>query len=300
MPLVDQKLKELLDIMREGMTRQDFLAAFKEVIEHAKKIEQKLGVKIDDRIQSAEDKLDELEELYKEAVRKVENEATRIVEDNESTLSNIKKWAMQKISDLFLRSHVSDALNQKIEEFNVKMDKVDERIAEISSFIPPDASTVALEASKLAQEELKTLLPTIPKLEEELPKLGEPIRDTLELLPDGEKLKIEAIEQLREELDELKKQIRTGGKTVFVGGGSGGGGRIVKSYDLSTSLDGSTKTFNLPALWRVISVHLSSFPNVLRETTDYTYTPTTVTFTSEIDAATSLASGQTCVVIYSE
>lgn len=86
------------------------------------------------------------------------------------------------------------------------------------------------------------------------------------------------------------------------GGGSASGGRIVKSYDLSGSLDGSTKTFSLPAFYRIISVHLSSVPNILRETTDYTFDPNlmTITFTDEINASTSLASGQTLVIVYAE
>ena len=126
----------------------------------------------------------------------------------------------------------------------------------------------------------------------------EQIRNKLEMLDGNERLKMEAIKDLKEKLEEMEKKIP---KNVYVGG-SAGGGRIVKSYDISSSLNGVLKTFSLPAFWRVISVHLSSFPNILRETTDYTTSASamTITFTSEIDAGTSLATGQTLVVIYSE
>lgn len=71
---------------------------------------------------------------------------------------------------------------------------------------------------------------------------------------------------------------------------------LFQDVDLSSQLDGATKTFNIAAVWNIISVHLSSFPHALRKGTDFTYTPTSITFTSEIDAALSLASGQTCVL----
>ena len=110
----------------------------------------------------------------------------------------------------------------------------------------------------------------------------------------GLKRKLEAISG---QLEELKKKEP---KIVYTGGGGGTGGKIVKAYDLSSQLDGSTKTFKLPSFWRVISVHLSSFPNILRPTVDYTvnYSESSITFTSEIDASTSLSKGQTLIVIY--
>ena len=131
------------------------------------------------------------------------------------------------------------------------------------------------------------------------PDNGEMIVSKLESLEDKDKLKISAIKNLEEELEKLKKQKDW---QVIYSGGGGGGGRIVKSYDISSELNGSTKTFSLPAFWRVISVNSSSFPNAFRETTDYTTDAAamTITFTSEIDAPTTLATGQTIIVIYAE
>lgn len=73
---------------------------------------------------------------------------------------------------------------------------------------------------------------------------------------------------------------------------------VIKDYDLSSRLDGVTKTFNIPAVWNIVSVSLSSYPyGSLRKGIDYTWTPTSITFTSEIDAATQLASGQKCILV---
>lgn len=118
----------------------------------------------------------------------------------------------------------------------------------------------------------------------------EEIRNKLELLQGDERLTIDAIKDLREELEALKKQRGS----VIQGGIIGRD--LIKDYDLSSQLDGVTKTFNLPAVWNIVSVDLSSFPHALRKNIDYTYTQTSITFTSQIDAATSLATGQTCVL----
>lgn len=132
------------------------------------------------------------------------------------------------------------------------------------------------------------------RIEKNLPALGGAVRDSLELLPEGEKLKIEAIENLRKELDELRK------RPVYTGGGgiTGTGARdLVKDIDISASLDGVTTTFNIQSIWNIVSVSLDSYPwGTLRKTIDYTFTSTSITFTSTIDPATQLASGQRCIL----
>lgn len=69
--------------------------------------------------------------------------------------------------------------------------------------------------------------------------------------------------------------------------------------DLSSQLDGSTKTFTIPPNRMILDVKCSSFPHVFRETTDYVVSGIsreTFTFTSEISATTTLASGQTLII----
>lgn len=129
------------------------------------------------------------------------------------------------------------------------------------------------------------------------PDMAEDIRNKLELLEGDERLKIEAIKNLREELDKLHKSIIAVRQAPIV---SGGGKGHIRPYDLSSQLDGSTKTFNLPANWTVISVVSASFPNAFRPIIDYTFTPTSITFTSQINEGTTLATGQSVIVIYEE
>ena len=183
---------------------------------------------------------------------------------------------------------VSGSLNDSIqqsratsdESLNTAIKQLREEVKRVQGMIPklPDYTEQFME--------LESKIPTIPEKD-----AGEDMRNALEALPDGDKLAIDAIQDLRKELNALK-QIRTSG-------GDGGGivGRdLVRNYDLSEHLDGATKTFNLPAIWSIVSVATSSFPNVLRPVIDYTYTGQSITFTDEIDAPTTLASGQTVVL----
>ena len=79
-----------------------------------------------------------------------------------------------------------------------------------------------------------------------------------------------------------------------------GTGNATKYYDLSSQLNGVLKTFTIPSNLRVIDVRSSSTPIAFRQTTDYTYTSTSITFTDEISASTTLATGQTLYIIYAE
>lgn len=93
-------------------------------------------------------------------------------------------------------------------------------------------------------------------------------RDGLEGLKGKERLDVSAIKGLTEEFKKLRKSIKKNTRTPIFGGAGGGGysgGRSILAYDLSPHLDGSTKTFSLPAFWRIIMVESSSSPGSLRK-----------------------------------
>lgn len=169
------------------------------------------------------------------------------------------------------RSASGQTLAQSLAALREEINEVQARIPEL-----PDYSD--------RFDAIEKKIPTLPP-----EKLGEDYRNALEALPVGDKLAIEAIEGLREELDKVRK----GGR---VSGGGVTSRDVFKDYDLSPYLDGVSKTFNIPAVWNIISVDTSSFPHALRKNVDYTYTSQTITFTSEIDAATTLAAGQTVIL----
>jgi hypothetical protein len=112
------------------------------------------------------------------------------------------------------------------------------------------------------------------------------IRNALELLEGEERLDASAIKNLEKYVKEYAP--KSNGTNFVISRGA------VKMFDLSDQLDGSTKTFALPAS--------SSFPHIMRPTIDYTSdgAAMTLTFTDEIDASTVLNSDQTITLIYAE
>ena len=131
------------------------------------------------------------------------------------------------------------------------------------------------------------------------PDLPEVIVSKLESLEDDERLDVKAIKGIEELVKRLEKKID--GKVIY--GGGGGSRRHTTKYDLSPYLNGVLKTFSLPAFWDIVSVHTGgSDPTTFRPITDYVDDAGagTITFTSEINEAATLASGQTILVVYNE
>lgn len=268
-----EKLLELLKVANDGLSKEDFTAAFKVVVDLVKKLQA-----------SNKEVVDNLESKYSDRVDQL---IKRLESTSLSSLGEIKEEVQAELAKI--GEQVTARLNEVKDGKPGKDANVDEVVAK---------------ASSIAVQEVTALIPTteavLKEVETNLPQLGLPIRDALELLPDGEKLKIEAIQDLREKLDELERKIISTGKTIYVPTGGGGGGRTVYVYDLSNQLDGVTKTFSLPAFWRIIGIQSSSFPGAFRPTTDYTSDSgaSTITFTSEINAAGTLATGQTLIIQY--
>ncbi len=286
-----EKLQELLKLANDGLSKEDFLSAFKAVIEFVKKAEQNLTTVIDDKVTSAEqevlqakNRLSELEQTYQETLRQIE-------QDNQSTLSNLKKWALERVGELFIKGSIDQRVTKKLGE-------VDSKLAEFEGISSPDTASIAREAARMAQDALLPQLPTLEQFKLDIPKFGDEIRDALELLQGEERLDISAIKGLQEIIDGLKQLSQSRGIHALP---TSGGGRIVKSYDLSPKLDGITNVFSLPAMWRIIEVKLFSKP-VLQPTVDWVYDAVahTLTFNAGVDPATDLAAGQTCLIIYGE
>jgi len=260
--------KELFNLMESGMTKKEFLEAFKQIVELIKKLQtsnsKTMSVFGSDYIQT----VNEIKANYDKDMSDVKEKAMR--------------YCMEEMAKI-TRSHENRILG------------VESMVNGMEAEITP---RIALKASEIARGEVLPLIPTIEAIEEDLPQLGLASRDGLELLPEEDKLKIEAIKGLREELDKLEKRIML--KTVSFGGGGGVGKHNVVYYDLSPSLDGVTRTFTLPSFYKIVDVKLNSVP-VMRLDTDYTVdgSLSTITFTDEI-SLNDISSGMSCVILYSE
>ena len=268
-------------------------------------------------------KLQKLEEIIKIVERDVPSTSevaelvATIIQVVKETKEFLEKQAIENKKDL--NSFVNRATEQEVTKIAEALDVLEKKAEKVTKSINEKTKLDLDSITKNLYLELSKLRSLIPKeanftevygkikeVEGKIPKVpdeigAEKVRDKLESLEGEERLKIKSIYKLREELDELKKKIDS--KVMPMGGGSSGGGRIVKTYDLSDSLNGVLKTFSLPAFWRVLVVHLASSPfSASRPTTDYTTDASamTITFTAQIDAATQLATGQSCLIEYSE
>lgn len=127
------------------------------------------------------------------------------------------------------------------------------------------------------------------------PDTGKQIVDKINELPLEEEYQIgvEHIKGLLKRLEKMDEKSRLNQNNP----GGISGRDIIKDVDISTQLDGVTTTFNIGAVYNIISISLSSYPyGSLRKNVDYTWTGTSVTFTSTIDPATQLSLGQQCIL----
>lgn len=233
----------------------------------------------------------------------------KLIKDVQATLSSnvssVEKDFAEKIKEVSesltesenaLEKMLADNKKESAENFELVDDEIKKIYKAISSIPQFDSSEI--------KKEISDIYVLVEKLSKKVGDIKMPTpeetRDALEKLDGEDRLDVSAIKGIEALFKRLFAQMKPTSKAIFVGGGGNGGGRIVKAYDLSSQLNGVLKTFALPSNWRVISVQASSFPNTLRPTVDYTFTSSSITFTSEIDAGSTLATGQTLIVIYSE
>lgn len=292
MELSDKKKEKLLNAVKEG------------------KIKDETTLAVFEMVTDMQEKMDEMKQELDKAVKDVKDSEVSL----DKVLESVKGNDGHTPTDEELLALISNVMPEPIpghtptKEELVSLIKplvpkikdghtpTTEELYNLIMSVMPDHSKMAKDITENVKRDveikIKEATPKIEDIENDIPKLGNQIRDALELITEEEeKLKIEAIGGLRKELDGLKK-VRN-----EVPNGGIAGRDLFKDIDISVQLDGVTKTFNLPAIWNIISVDLSSFPyGSCRKNVDFTYTPTSITFTDTIDAPTQLAEGQSCIL----
>lgn len=267
--LQDQKSKraeQILKLLSESMSQEEFIQAFEKVLEVVRD-----NKKANDRV------LEGLKQDFKQKTSQLENvsrqEFAVLAKDLMRNVDTVLKGNDRKTLDII------EGLKREMQSFKASEQKV---INEVIKQIPEP------EKGEDADEEAIQ-----KRIEEDLPKLGERIRDGLELLKEDERLDVKAIRGLEDLLKKVESKISSVGN----GGGGGSFREHFIEIDLSGELNGVLTEFNIPAVYKIISVDLSSYPyGTLRKDTDYSYTNTTITFKSTIDASTQLSAGQICKI----
>ncbi len=273
-----EKLESLLKMMNESITKDDFVSSFKSIVKQVLNLEKALITRVDTKTSSAEKELAKLKTDFAEVINKAKQES-------DSSLSGFKKRTLETINSLFIKHRIGQKLTSILDEHLAKIKEVDRRIANIRDGVDGKDGTDGI-IGKDGKDGS--------------PDNAEQIRDKLEILLE-EWLDISAIKGLKKILEELEEKIKAIPRGIIGGGDGGQLGGHVRYKDLSASLDGSTRTFSMPAFGRILSVQLSSFPNILRDGIDFTVNGSTfeITFTSEISDS-SISAGQTLVILYAE
>jgi DNA-binding ferritin-like protein len=201
MPDKLQKLQELMKLANNSLSVEEFLANFKIVIDYVKKIEKNLDKKVDDKCENAQNELENIIKQLKETDQEYQDTLKRIEDDNQSTLSNLKKWALERVGDLFVKSNISQEIKKKLNE-------VDRLMEPLIGYKPPSTTELVNEVAQIVEKSITQQLPKIPSIEDienDLPKLGDKIRDALELLQDDERLDVSAIKGLEDLIKKVEK-----------------------------------------------------------------------------------------------
>jgi hypothetical protein len=180
-----KKLESLLAMMDESLTKQEFVDSFENVIKYVKKIETSNQIDIAAIKQVADDLL------------------TKLKDDANVTLSELKQKSFEytkiKLSAAELVSEAVEALNNA---FYRQMEGVDKKLAAVKNGKDADENKI-----------IESVLAQIPPVVLPPEQFGEDFRNALEALPDGDKLSIEAIQDLQKYLDEIR-EAQSSGKNV--------------------------------------------------------------------------------------
>lgn len=215
--------------------------------------------------------IENLRSMFNEAIR----ETKSINNDNFTTLK------------ARLMAYCEEEMSKMAKSHEQMMKKCEDKIAEVKDGTDADEE-------KIIQAVIDQLPPPEPE---------ETAKETADRLnTEKEIIEQETIKGLIKRFEDLEDRISKAKGTTNIIGGAIGGGHTAKVHDLTDSLNGVTKTFSLPAFWRVLNVYSTSSPVIFRPTTDYTVdgSSMTITFTSEINESTTLSAGQTLLVLYSE
>lgn len=252
---------------------------------------------------TSQDKLARLEKITKMALEDYPSadELKTLVQLLIKSVGEAKTSLAQTVAQH--KGQMTDEARKAVAQLDATIDRIEAMFSahkrEVLSTVSETRQQLRTEIKGLGiqLDDLPRLEALIREIEAKIPPelLGEDFRNGLEALQDDDRLDksaIKGLDEIEKDISELKKR-PTGG-----GGGGGITGRdLFKDIDLSSQLDGITTTFNIPVVWNIISVDLSSFPyGSLRKGVDYTFTPTSITFTSQIDPATQLAAGQSCIL----
>lgn len=249
-----KNLEKLLNVLnQDAMTSSDFVASFEKIMKVF------LAMKAGN-----EQKMSELDAMFKSKMAEMENSASSKSSEMTDEMKAMRKEVM---------SYCMTEMKKMYSEQDTAMNMLRDKLREVKDTLEVDEPKIVAEV--LAQIKL-------PEQKDIILDTPDQIADKLESIePEDKKLKIEAIRDLRKELDELRR-LRT---QTF--GGGGGFSKIAMDLHLvddetpSGTINGTNKDFtvaNIPSPASSLKVYRGGARQ--RITEDYTFSGNTISFTS--------------------
>lgn len=251
-----EKLKKLLEITNEGLTRKEFIESFKRVVNQILKMEADLIKKIDFKTAEEKKQLTELKEEFNKVIADAKSES-------DTTFGGFKRKSLEAINKLFTRNEV----NKKLQE---QRKKTDEKITEMNEVILEAIDKIALvrdgvdgtNADPVDEEEI------IKKLLKQI------------IVPDHKKELKELEERVMEEI-RRHKFVKGGGTSAM--GIANAAKYFVKTEAPVGAINGSNKAYTVNhVIFAVLSFSLNG--EVVAQLPNYSISNKTITFSSALSA----------------
>lgn len=225
---------------------------------------------------ASETDLKELFDLVLALLEKLSNDFDQKMQENKGETDNVYREVYAELSDI--KQGIKDKLRQLKENVGVDIKavatQVIDKVKELEAKIPSPTDLSSIEGRLAVLETPKPEKPEDPY----------EARNELEAIDnESEKLKIEAIQKLREELDKIWEELKKkGGRAIFGGGFnySAMSIHIIDDETPSGTINGTNAVFtlaNLPNPPSSVKVYRGGARQ--RITEDYTLSGATITFT---------------------
>ena len=266
-----------MKMVNDGLTKEDFVVAFKEVIKLTTEIEKKLIQKIDGKLSKADTEIADAAS----SIKKLKQEFQRVVQEtkdvNETTFANVKKRTIEAIDTLFMKMRLNDKFNEIVGKHEQMMMANDKEMKKEMEEMYAEHEAMMKKCKEKMPNTEKMMGEMLAKVPEQTP---EQTRDKLESIQDEEqKLAISSIAHLEEKLKDLEK--KAGMSRGSVGGFNYGALQlhIVDDESLTGTINGVNTVFTLnnppsPAT----SLKLYRGGARQRITEDFTLSGSTITF----------------------
>lgn len=230
-------LKKHIELINGSLTKEDFVNSFEQVMQ--------LVLRIEKRNTEA---VGTMKQTYRNAMNNMRGVTDKDIADMKKLATDYCQKEMARIE----------------KEHAKKMEMCDKKMSEMKDGMDADEEAMTQEIISVVTPQITQNVKDI--VEKDLPQLGKATRDGLELLPENEKLMIDAIKGLRKELDELKR-------VASAKGTAGRSNNSMKFYDLSSQTNGTLKIFSVPKGLAGVVIG-SDFPTVLMEGNGFTLNAT--------------------------